>query len=226
MNIDLIIVLFYNGSGGKMINKIIGPKISNCLESTNFEKLKDEEVITGFYFKNEVIEFDIDKYLEINGCFFENCQFINFNSNLHLTDVVFKTCDLSNMKLYEGSFTRCSFKECRLMGSNIVDAFLENVLFEDCLLTYINIFNTKVKNVNFKDCDLKDSSFKVEYKNLNFDCCNLANSEFQEMEMKDIDLANSDIKGIALNPRKINGMIVNSEQALAMALMLGIVIKA
>ncbi len=208
-----------------MINKIIGPKISNCLENTNFEKLKDEEVITGFYFKNEVIEFDIDKYLEINRCFFENCQFINFNSNSHLTDVIFKTCDLSNIKLYEGSLTKVSFKGCRLMGSNMVDCFLENVLFEDCLLTYINIFNTKAKNVGFKECDLKDSSFKVEYKNFYFNYCNLENSKFQEMEMKNIDLSNSNIKGIALNPKKINGMIVNSEQALAIALMLGIVIK-
>ena len=61
--------------------------------------------------------------------------------------------------------------------------------------------------------------------NVLFEHTDFSECEFAHTKLKDIDLSSCELDGFAVTPEDLKGVIVNEEQAVACAKLLGIVVK-
>ena len=80
--------------------------------------------------------------------------------------------------------------------------------------------------MSFADCSLIDSEFsELDWKHLSFDNCRLTNSNWYHTPLHKLDLSTCDFEQIHFSQENIRGLILNQEQAILIALALGIVIS-
>jgi len=159
-------------------------------------------------------------------CRFKNIRFTKNLSGCQFVDVEFDHCDFSNCNLSESVFRRVRFHTCRMMGSDFTMCRFQDVSVIHAKADFINLNGTKWKNALWQGNDFTESSISnAECKNLQVSECDFTKTEFYHTPLKDIDVSTSKIDGIAVVPEDLKGLIVNEEQAIACARILGLVIK-
>ena len=77
-----------------------------------------------------------------------------------------------------------------------------------------------------KDCNLKEASlYKIKQKNLILKNCDLEKVDVFETNLENLDIRTCNINQIKIDIKSMKGLIVNEEQALALAKFLQIIIK-
>lgn len=74
-------------------------------------------------------------------------------------------------------------------------------------------------------CFQETSFFNVKFKDINIKDCDFTSSEFNQTKLSGIDVSSSNIESIATQPENLKGVIANREQAVALAQLLGIIVK-
>lgn len=209
------------------------PKIPSKLEKKSSLDLciidafdHDIAIENGLFQKEQLRMTDLN-HIEFRVCQFEKTMLNHMQIPLgYFLDVFFIDCDLSNASFNQALLRRCHFKSCKLTGADFSEALLDQVYFENCQMDYCNFSNTKIKGLQYDECQLNEASFnECDLKKAAFYKCNLTRCEFIQTPLNGLDLTTNEISGILLSLDNLRGAIVSSEQALQLALILGIKIK-
>ncbi|KAF1297318.1 hypothetical protein BAU15_11240 [Enterococcus sp. JM4C] len=142
------------------------------------------------------------------------------------SNVIFEKCDLSNLEWLAASFQQCLFKQCKLIGTNFADSYLRDCQFDDCLGTLSSFSNTNLKAVSFTNCNLTDTEFvEVTWRNLTLEKSQLTGSSWFHTKLNKLNLSSNYFEKIALSQDLMRGLVVNQEQAIIIAMGMGLVIE-
>ncbi|MDT2613885.1 pentapeptide repeat-containing protein [Enterococcus dongliensis] len=142
------------------------------------------------------------------------------------SNVLFKNCDFSNLEWIGGSFHQVAFENCKLTGCNFAESYLRDCCFTDCLINFGSFSATNLKNVAFENCQLKDSEFfELTWKHLFLVNNELTNSNWQRTRLASLDFTTNQFSKIAFSMEQLNGLKVDSYQALVIAAGLGLQIQ-
>ena len=159
---------------------------------------------------------------------FYECMFkgVSFKGNMHgclFQDVVFEHCDISNCDFSECVFRRVRFETCRMMGTDCSSSNFTDTVFHNCQCAYINLNSTKWKDARLERTLFCEGSFSMcTFMHTEPVHCDFSGCEFAHTPLKDIDFSNSEIDGFAVTPEDLKGAIVNADQAIACAKILGL----
>lgn len=185
-------------------------------ERIEYKKITDGEISE---IKNYRLILDtcmVEKY-NFRDCEFTRSEFI---------DVVFKDCELTNNIFKDCIFIRVEFINCKLVGTQYVTTQLSDLLFDEVYADYLDVSECKFKNVKFTDSSLKSATiFHNKVNNLLLESVNLMDSTFHETSLNGVDLSSSEISGIRIEPKNIEGAIIATWQAVDLCRLLGVYLK-
>ncbi len=206
--------------------KIQPPKIPSFLETANFDDMDDRYLSVCTIRDCTIFEEEINR-MRFDQVVFKNVTFMDVTfTNIELTDVIFEKCDLSNTDFSGGAIHRVEFIESKLVGLNLTEATFGNVVFDNCYANLSSFGYASLKNVKFERCSLRNGDFfECKFNKIDFTDCDLVEANFTNTSLDGIDLSSCKIDQLSLSPGDLKGCVVSSEQAIAFARLLGIVIK-
>ncbi len=199
------------------------PKILSFLSEASFTDYLNEEVIENQLFEKQEIPRFLLSPVTMDGCFFHSVSFSSCDTTFSFYDCIFENCEISNVFSLNATFIRCEFRQCKFSGWNLDHCSLEDILFENCIFRYTTFSSSVFKNVAFHSCQMEEIRFfELKLKDIEFDSCSILQMENIATPLKDIDLSSCTIMGGAFHPNDLKGLIVNEEQALSFATLLGL----
>lgn len=206
--------------------KIVKPKLKKILNNVEitYDMLKDD--LVDLEVINKTIDFKIED-ISFDGCKFINVDFSTYSlKNVDLIDCVFENCNLSGSDFSNKSIIRCSFIDCNLVGSNFINSGIIDVSILNSKCDYVNFSDCKMKHFLLKNNSVKEGRLvSSNLEDVYFDNVNFYGCEFLNTKLSGIDFSNSDINNIGVTANDIKGIIVNTEQALMLINLFGIVVK-
>jgi uncharacterized protein YjbI with pentapeptide repeats len=146
--------------------------------------------------------------------------------SLQLHDVRLDACDLAEADWEKPLLSRVEALGCRMVGWRASEGSLRHVLIKGCSAIGAQFWSTVFKNVRFENCILRDADFqRADLSGVVFDKCDLSNAKLSDAKLAGADFRGSKIEGVRLGLKELQGAIVDMEQAIAIARMLGVVVK-
>lgn len=206
------------------MKKIAEPSYSEELKYMSFNDIKGYR-LDNYEYQDEELEEDY-KQLEFYECKFSNITIHKTMSSCLFADVIFDHCDFSNACFESSVFRRCIFRNCRMTGIDLSSCSFTDVKIQHSQCMLINLNATKWNRCEWNQSIFKDGSLGfVQLKNVNVLECDFSDCEINQTPLKGIDLSTSKINDIAILPENLKGVIVSEEQAIALASLLGIIVK-
>lgn len=170
------------------------------------------------------------EHVSVQGALFSGCRFPGCTLRAsQLADVVFRNCDLSNVRFSDCGFHRVEFIECKLVGADLSESTFFHVLFQGCKAELMNLSEGKFRFVRFSDSLLRSASLdRCSFERVEFSACDLTLAELHRTPLRGVSLADSRIDGIRVVEvvsRELKGLKVTRLQASELARMLGIEIE-
>ncbi|TWT27378.1 pentapeptide repeat-containing protein [Planomicrobium sp. CPCC 101110] len=202
------------------------PIIPADLETLPFQQAMDDQYISNCKIAQETIEYQTDEALHFDKVVFENVNFLEAAwPRSEFVDAVFINCDLSNADFSRSVFHRTEFRNSKLLGTNFAEAGVRHTLFIDCVLNYATFGFSLCNTTQFESSEMHYADFyEAELKSTEFLSCGMNNINFIETGLKGVDLSTNRFENIQVTVEKLAGCRVSSEQALAFARQLGLVI--
>lgn len=189
---------------------------------------RDEQYVEGVYSAEEAIDDELDlSFFEFHGLELERCSFVGANlQKASFYDCTFMGCDLSNANLTGAYFARTRLEDCKLEGAQLTDAIVRSSRFVRCQCRYVGFGGAKLEGVTLSGCDMREA-FMNEVRlrrSTRFESCSLVRADFFRTPLKGTDLSTCDISGIMVSDTRseLRGAIIGVEQAVDVALMLGV----
>ncbi|MGI8577310.1 MAG: pentapeptide repeat-containing protein [Nocardioidaceae bacterium] len=169
---------------------------------------------------------------------FESCRFIRCTfsggdlEKLSIVDTELTGCDLANLRLDHGSFTRVEVLGCRLTGFVAAAAALRHVVFRDCTADFSSFrFDISVA-IEFDECSLRQSDFaSADLRGATFRRCDLTGAEFSQARLGGavfVDCTWDGIRGITsfagatiANSSPIDTLMFSAAMATGLGILLG-----
>lgn len=171
------------------------------------------ENLCGVYFKGVVFE----------GCRFTGTRAVKGS----YSDVIFRSCDLSNADFSDGFFNRCEFISCKLVGTNFGSSRLQNISVEDCSCKYAILDKSNISETRLFKSDFFEAGFS-ECKLKNISLCDVifTRGVFFKTPLKGLDFTDCEIDGITVSDTgaELRGMKVSTLQAAELAKRMGIIV--
>jgi uncharacterized protein YjbI with pentapeptide repeats len=146
--------------------------------------------------------------------------------SFQLHDVRLDACDLAEAEWEKPLLSRVEMLGCRMVGWRAGQGSLRNVLIKGCSAIGAQFWSASFKNVRFESCILRDADFqRADLSGVIFDKCDLSNAKLSDAKLVGADFRGSKIEGVRLGIKELQGAIVDMEQAIAIARMLGVVVK-
>lgn len=199
------------------------------------KSFSDHEEYVSLQLQNSAIHDADVELISIENSTFSQIDFKN--CILHkpkITDVIFDQCDFSlraddfkNNTWRESLFNRIEFTNCHTLGFVLVECHFNNVLFRNCNGKYWSFRFSQFVNCRFEDCNLIEADFQnCDLSGIDFINCQLRGSEFFDANLNHTDVRGSNIDNIRIGTKEVKGLIVEPHQALQIAYLLGIDIRA
>lgn len=203
------------------------PLIPAQLDTMPFAEALVDNYISNCKIEHETIDFETDGALHIDKTVFENVSFSEAVwPRSEFTDVLFINCDLSNGDFSRSVFHRTEFRNSKLVGTNFAEAGVRHTLFVDCVLNYATFGFSLCNTSRFETSSLRQADFyEAELKNTEFASCDMNDINFAETSLKGIDLSTNTFENIQVTIEKLQGCKVSSNQAIAFARQLGMIIE-
>jgi uncharacterized protein YjbI with pentapeptide repeats len=146
--------------------------------------------------------------------------------SLQLHDVRLDACDMAEGVWEKALLSRVELIGCRMAGWRGSEGSLRNVLVKGCNAIGAQFWSTAFKSVRFESCILRDADFqRADLSGVVFDKCDLSNAKMADAKLAGADFRGSKIEGVRLGLKELQGAIVDVEQAIGIARMLGVVVK-
>ena len=167
------------------------------------------------------------EYLVLNQVQFQGVS-IN-DSQLYsprLNDLRVADCSLANTNCERMVAHRTEFVDCHLVGLNVTEGHLQDVRFEKCDTQLARFRFCSFKAVTFDRCNLKSANFQgADLSGVRFNRCDLSEAEMSQSKLMGTDFRTSNIDGLKVGVREVEGAIVDHFQAAYLASLLGLVVK-
>lgn len=158
------------------------------------------------------------------------CKRVNFSQSqfklAQMLDVVLDTCDLTATTWEKAHLQRVELHGCRMTGTKFDKADFDNVRFERISGEYAQFWSCSFKMVMFDHCDVREASF--ENSNLAgviFRNCDLSRADFRGAKLAGADLRGSIVANMQIGLTELRGAIVDPQQAIQVAALLGMMVK-
>lgn len=197
----------------------------HILEEDNIDNYNVDDLISDIIIKQQPSHNQYHSY-RFDSCLFDkvNLSTISFE-RAEFVDCIFDHCDISNATFQNAILHRCAFKSCNLVGVDMSATMLNNVSFSECKLMYTNFSFSTFKTVSFIDSLLRESELHtIEQTHLKLINCDCTKANFFATKLANVDISSSTIDGIMISPDCIQGLKVNSNQAIELASVLGIIV--
>lgn len=170
------------------------------------------------------------EHLAFSGVEFVSCRFSGGTLRAsQFADVVFRNCDLSNVRFTGCAFHRTRFVECKMVGADLSEGTFAHVGFEGCKAELANFSEGKFRHTFFARTQLRSASLdQCRFEAVEFTACDLTGAEMHRTPLRGISLADSRIDGLHVGEvvsRELSGLKVTRLQASELARMLGIEIE-
>jgi uncharacterized protein YjbI with pentapeptide repeats len=141
-------------------------------------------------------------------------------------DVACERCDLS-MVVWQGvKLTRVEVRGSRITGGKLCEGQLESVRFIDCHLDYAMFTGTRFRQVSFESCRLEEADFQgADLTGTTFVDCDLRGADFGRAKLQGVDVSSSRLSELRVGPGDVRGLVVNRDQAAALAKLFGLVVR-
>jgi uncharacterized protein YjbI with pentapeptide repeats len=141
-------------------------------------------------------------------------------------DVACERSDLSLVEWPRARLTRVVVSDCRATGARWVEGELEDVRFVACQLECAVFTGARLRRVTFEKCRLRDADFGgADLAGTVFDACELHGVDLTGAKLAGADVHTSELVEARLEPRDMKGLVVSREQAVALATLMGAVVK-
>jgi len=147
-------------------------------------------------------------------------------TQLSWLDVFCERCDFSMIEWPEARWTRVEFRDCRLTGAKVEEAELDEVRFVECQLDYVSFAGARLRRVAFERCRLNEAAFtSADLSGAMFAECHFDGVDWSGAKLHGADVSTSTLREVRAAPADVRGLVVNREQAAALAQLFGLVIR-
>lgn len=147
-------------------------------------------------------------------------------SNLRLSEVAFRECDLANTVWQKAHAERFEASKCRLTGWNAAGCVLRSARFIGCKIDLAVFHGAALTDCRFENCNLVEGDFQsARLKNVTFRNCDLRNSRFAAAALGAVDFRGSHLAGIQLDADRLRGNVFDPSQLADIAQVLGLIVK-
>lgn len=157
----------------------------------------------------------------------EHSDFSQMNlTRAQILDSHFQTCDFAGADFDRGYLRRDQIIECRLLGVMLMHADMEDLVVQKCNGEMSRFWGCTFRSVRFEQCILRQTSFEnstlagVVFRN-----CDLTQADFRGASLRGADLRGSTLDSIQLGIKELQGVIIDSGQAVQLAMLLGMIVK-
>lgn len=141
-------------------------------------------------------------------------------------DSRFHTCDFANTTFEKAYLRRVQFLGCRLLGVVFQYADVQDVVVHRCQGDMCRFTDSTFKAVRFEHTSLRQASFaNSKLAGVVFRHCDLSQADFRGASLRGADLRSSILDGIQVGTRELQGVIIDSGQAVQIARLFGVVVK-
>ncbi|MBN2849037.1 MAG: pentapeptide repeat-containing protein [Erysipelotrichaceae bacterium] len=195
--------------------------------STELETFEDRLNLAKYMdlrFENRPITVDFP--VEFNGCVFERCTFSGDFKKSQFIDCLLEHCDLSNIDLEGSRFHRIKMTGCKGLGVRFSKSKGQYVTIVESILNYGEFADVDFQDMLLKKCDFSQGSFfNSSLQRIQLQQIDLSSTDFSDTPLSGLDISECKIDQIRMSPKCLKGLIVSSDQAIALASLLGIVVK-
>jgi len=168
----------------------------------------------------------VDFPVEFNGCVFERCTFSGDFKKSQFIDCLLEHCDLSNIDLEGSRFHRVKMTGSKGLGVRFSKSKGQYVTLEECILNYGEFADVDFQDMILKKCDFSQGSFfNSNLQRIQLHGIDLSSTDFSDTPLFGLDISDCKIDQIRVSPHCLKGLIVSGDQAIALAALLGIVVK-
>ena len=163
---------------------------------------------------------------DVDQCRFSNCRFIQCRmENFRFGDVVFESCDLSNLQLPDCSFHRVAFRNCKLSGAVFpVPCFVTQPFSMWWLL--IPTFLEATGKIAYGDPVILLKLFcRIDFRLFGVGGKPSDPGGFFPVKLGCVDYRSCDIRGIHWELSQLKGSTVSYEQAVELVEAAGIIVQ-
>jgi uncharacterized protein YjbI with pentapeptide repeats len=203
------------------------PVIRASLETVRLGELEERAELTGVSIEHGRIVADGVEGIRVDEARLSRVSLSETNlKKPSWLDVTFDSCNLSGAVWDDPSLVRVELSDSKLVGARWSEAELEDVRFVGCHMSYLAFWSAKLVRVEFERCVLREADFHgADLSGVRFVECDLSLANFADAKLSAADVSSSDIQGIRIGHREVQGLVISREQAVAVAKLLGLVVE-
>ncbi|MEP7189064.1 MAG: pentapeptide repeat-containing protein [Roseiflexaceae bacterium] len=200
------------------------PKRANVAE---LDALSDQATYSELLLADYALADQVAEFVTFEKTYFKQMTMQRADLRaLRLADVRFEACDLADSSWERLSVSRVELIGCRLIGLQATDGRVEDLLIKGCNAAHAQFWSTVFKRVRFENCNLSETNFQsADLAGVIFDKCDLRGAKMADAKLVGTDLRSSNIDGARVGIKELQGAIVNLEQAVSIARVLGVDVR-
>lgn len=203
------------------------PELPKTLQPEAFDQVEiDDPYLKGTRYEKESMPSELTERIDAYQVCFQNVSFANLTFDRgSFEDIRFEQCDLTGCHFQETRFHRVSFVGCRMTGVQFEDCTLDHLTIQEGLADYVQFIRSTVRHQHWSETTMKEAQFfEVKPTQWKLEAVRLTDSQWIETPLKGLDLRQTELSGITIDPRFLPGAVITEEQAVAFARLLGLVI--
>lgn len=212
-----------------MKDKIDLPKISDpaLLPPQLIDALQTKEEYSSCLISDTHFEYQEADKVSFDKVYFKNVTFSDSTlRGIELTDVIFESCDLSNVNFSEAFVHRTEFRQCKMIGTDFNRSRFQNVRVIDSICDFASFRFGNLKLLSFEQSSLISSDYyQAGFQKVSFEECKIDQAVMAGVKLKDTDLSDCEFTGLHVDIEDLPGCIISADQAASFAGLLGLVIK-
>ncbi|CAA9283987.1 MAG: hypothetical protein AVDCRST_MAG93-3392 [uncultured Chloroflexia bacterium] len=141
-------------------------------------------------------------------------------------DVRWDTSDFAEARWEKALFVRVELLGCRMLGTQLLEARMQHARFSRSNMTYARFWNAQFEHARFEQCELREASFEgANLSGVVFDRCDLREADLRGATLRGTDLRGSQLDGLRVGIKDLQGAIIDAQQAVQLAALLGVIVK-
>jgi uncharacterized protein YjbI with pentapeptide repeats len=156
--------------------------------------------------------------VEIDQCRFLNTAFTGTElDRAVISDSVFESCDLANIRASDCGLLRVAVSGCRMTGLSWAGGSVRETALRSCRMDLVSFRFTTFKHAVFTDCRLTQADFTgADLRGARFERCDLSGAQFSQAQMSGTRFTGCTLDSIN-GVTSMRGAIVHGADALALA---------
>lgn len=199
------------------------PRTSSLIPET-VESLGEEATLSSVSIRQGALQVHDAPMMSIQQSLLATVELADADfSGMTAVDTRLEQCDLSNVTIANGRWTRVEANGCKLTGAIFNQTLLQDVWLSECRADYAQLQSIKSQRVAFDRCNLHHAYFNnADLSGVRFVNCDLSGADFTQALLDGVDLRGSNLENIVITIEQLRGVTVSSDQALYLCGLIGL----